>query len=159
MKKLFSLIVVIVLSICLTGCNNKENEENVVSTDSSEEINSNEVVSDLVGDYMDRVSQRANAKVTLESGDTVRIEISWGSSANEHEEWEIEAKYDDGKLVYDMGGIDHKHFEGDEWVQVNDALGGYFEIKDGIIAWTGSGVESTKTCEFEKVELVSDPKK
>lgn len=120
----------------------------------------NDSVNNLVGDYADRVSQRALAKVTLTDVDTVCINIWWGSSANEHEEWEIVAKYDNGKLVYGMGDINHLHCGSDgNDVQVNDAIGGYFEVKDGIIAWTGSGIESTSSCEFEKVEIVSDPKK
>lgn len=120
---------------------------------------SNESVNALVGDYMDRISQRAIAHVKLVEVDTVAIDIHWGNSVESHEEWQIIAKYENGRLVYEMGQINHLHYDGDAAVQVNDAVSGYFEIEDDVVAWSGSNIDSTSSCEFEKVELVSDSKK
>lgn len=120
---------------------------------------SNDNATKLVGDYMDRVSQRAICHISLVGVDELYINITWGSSANSHDEWQINAKYENNQLVYGMSDINHLHYDGnDEAIQVNDAIGGYFEIKDEIITWIGSGIESTSSCEFEKVEIMFDSK-
>lgn len=118
---------------------------------------SDPVVNELVGTYQDSTSQRANALVDIIGKDLLLIDIEWADSADAYDEWVIQAKYNNGKLEYEMNGIAHLHITVDEngevtdAVQVNDAIGGYFEVIDGTICWTGSGVANTAECVFEKV--------
>lgn len=114
-------------------------------------------VNALIGEYQDSTSQRAMAKVSVIDKDRLFINITWSNSAKSYEEWIIDAKYEDGKLNYGMGEIDHLAIDTledgtSDVKQANDAIPGYFEVIDGKICWTGSGIESTAECVFEKLQ-------
>ena len=106
----------------------------------------------LIGDYQDSYSQRAKATLDLMGVNNLLIDITWSSSASAYDEWMIYGQYQDGKLVYDNDDIVHFTVDGDEMLMVNDSIGGYFEIVDGNVCWSGSGIEATSSCVFEKIE-------
>lgn len=133
MKKLLSVLLVVLLTLALVGCSKKYTAKS------------------LVGAYEDSTSQRAVAAVEVVDENTVNIDISWGSSASEHDEWIIKAKIDGDKLNYEVSDFTHFRVEGETTTEVEGEPAGYFEIKDGKLAWTGSGVENTSNCVFEKV--------
>lgn len=108
----------------------------------------------LVGDYQDRVSQRATACVERH-GNLYNISVCWAYSNNEITCWTmLDAEKDGDKLTYRGEEIAHSTFDADgnelscDVTMANNI--GYFEIKDGILYWTGAAQEQCRTCEFEK---------
>ena len=134
MKKLLSVLLSVLMVFALAGCSKK------VTVDS------------LLGSYQDSVSQRATAEVGKVDDNTVEIEIHWSSSAENSDEWIIKAKIDGKKLTYDENDFTHFSITGETSTIVENEPAGYFEVKDGKLAWTGSGVDATATCVFEKVQ-------
>lgn len=125
---------------------------NLVTGFNSETNNINET--DLIGSYQDSVSKRAQAQISLNDDGTCSILISWPDTSEQWDEWEIRATLNNNKLEYNE--IRHIKYMSDEEgnvnpIDVNDALPGYFEIKDSKLYWTGSNVENTSSCIFEKV--------
>lgn len=117
---------------------------------------SDSAVNSLIGEYMDSYSQRAKANISFAGKNMVLINISWSNSVNNADEWTIIATYNNGKLEYGMGDITHLNVtykeDGsvDNTLTANDAIPGYFEVIDEKVCWTGSGVETTANCVFEK---------
>lgn len=114
------------------------------------QVTSGEEYVALLGDYQDSYSQRATAQVGLGDTNKLHIQITWGSSADETDLWDISGKIKDGKIVYDKDGIFHYHYTEESYKEVADTVAGYFEITDKGFNWSGSGIESTQNCAFEK---------
>ncbi len=109
----------------------------------------------LVGDYQDTVSQRASACVERH-GDVYNISVNWSDSALELNCWTMyDAVREDGKLSYRGEEISHSTYdaEGNETssdMTMSNNLG-WFEIKDGMLYWTGAAQEECRACVFEKI--------
>lgn len=104
----------------------------------------------LAGDYQDSYSQRATAQVALGDTNLLHIQITWGSSADETDLWDVSGKIKDGKIVYDKESIFHYRYSDGSYKELTDTAEGYFEITDKGFNWSGSGDESTQNCAFEK---------
>jgi len=107
----------------------------------------------LVGDYNDSFSQRAYASVSLNEDGYLDIQVSWGSSAFEVSVWTMTGRYEFGKVIYYDGARNDlvTDEEGnDTSTTVYEYAGGYFEVKDGKLLWTGAEEESCRECCFEK---------
>lgn len=109
----------------------------------------------LLGEYQDINSQRANANIDLYDVNKLLIDIKWSSTADQEDEWKVYCSYIPGRLDYEQ--IEHykNTYSEDGTVStetLSDFLPGYFEIKDNSIYWAGSGEETTSTCIFEKVQ-------
>ena len=109
----------------------------------------------LVGDYQDSVSQRASACVER-FGDVYNVSVNWSSSASEFTcRTMYDAVKDGDRLTYRGEEIGHYLYdeEGNETfseVTASNHLG-YFEIKDGLLYWTGASEENCRSCVFEKI--------
>lgn len=109
----------------------------------------------LVGDYQDTVSQRATAYVER-FGDTYNISVNWSDLDNQFNCWTMyNAVKDDDKLTYQGEEIGQYTYdsEGNETssnVTMSNNLG-YFEIKEGMLHWTGASQEECRKCVFEKI--------
>lgn len=108
----------------------------------------------LVGSYQDIVSERATAEVKFADKNLLSITVEWASSAEEGDTWQVFASIDeeeDDLLVYDMQSIAHyRHSAGNSFA-VNDCVPGYFEITKTGFNWSGSGVQRTSECDFERI--------
>lgn len=109
----------------------------------------------LVGDYQDTVSQRASAYVER-FGEVYNISVNWSSSADTFNCWTMyDAVRDGDKLTYcgeEIGQYTYDE-EGNETsadVTVSNNLG-FFEIKDGMLYWTGAAQNECRLCVFEKI--------
>lgn len=106
----------------------------------------------LIGNYQDSTSQRATATVEAMGYNCLLMDIIWSSSANESDEWMMMLTYDDGKLTYSDDEISHSHYQNEEVVILHDAIGGYLEVQDGKLLWTGANQDNLKDCVFEKID-------
>ena len=109
----------------------------------------------LVGDYEDTVSQRASACVER-FGDVYNVSVNWSDSGFEFYCWTMyDAVLEDGRLDYQGEEIGHYVYdeEGNEVSSEVNATNnaGWFEIKDGLLYWTGASDENCRTCVFEKI--------
>ncbi len=104
----------------------------------------------LLGDYQDSYSQRATAQVALGDTNRLHIQITWGSSADDTDLWDVSGTIKDGKIVYDKDSIFHYRYNDGGYKELADTVEGYFEITDKGFSWSGSGMESTQNCTFEK---------
>lgn len=109
----------------------------------------------LVGDYQDTVSGRAYACVERR-GDVYNIVVSWSDSASEYDCWTMYgAIAENDRLSYAGEEIGHYTYddEGNETtadVTMSNNLG-WFEIKDGMLYWTGAAQEECRAHVFEKI--------
>lgn len=109
----------------------------------------------LVGDYMDTVSQRAEACVER-LGDVYNISVTWADSESEITCWTVYgAVREENRLSYQGEEIGHYTYdeEGSEITAVTTAANnlGWFEINDGLLYWTGAAQEECRTCVFKKI--------
>lgn len=109
----------------------------------------------LVGDYQDTVSQRASAYV--ERFDEVyNVSVFWSDSASECTRWTMyDAVKDGDRLTYRGEEICHDTYDEEGNVTSSDVTVsnnlGFFEIKDGMLYWTGAAQENCRSCVFEKI--------
>ena len=110
------------------------------------------IYEEIGGSYQDEYSQRACAE--LESyGCGVKITVIWSYSAFGHEEWEMNATYQDGKLYYSdccHMDVDDTNPESPKYEVLELDAKGYFEVKEGKLYWTGASDEDCKNCIFSK---------
>lgn len=109
----------------------------------------------LVGDYEDTVSQRATA-IVERHGDVYDISVSWSDSVAELNCWTMyDAIMEGNKLTYQGEEIGYYVYdeEGNETTADITATNnlGWFEIKDGMLYWTGAAQEDCRTCVFRKI--------
>lgn len=109
----------------------------------------------LVGDYEDTVGQRATAIVERQ-GDVYNISVTWSDSVSEFNCWIMyDAVLAENRLTYQGEEIGHYTYdeEGNETSAEITATNnlGWFEIKDGMLYWTGAAQEECRTCVFEKI--------
>ena len=109
----------------------------------------------LVGDYQDVIGQRATAYVER-FGDAYNISVNWADSASELTCWTmIDAVLENDRLSYhgeEIGRYTYNE-EGEAVssdVTVSNNLG-FFEVKDGMLYWTGAAQEECRACVFEKI--------
>lgn len=108
----------------------------------------------LVGDYDDTVSERMTAYVERH-GDVYNISVNWSDSVSEYHCWSIfDAALDGDRLTYLGEEIGHYLFddEGNEVsAEVTNANNiGWFELRDGLLYWTGAAQEECRECVFQK---------
>lgn len=109
----------------------------------------------LVGDYQDRISGRATG-VIERIGETYNIGVNWSNSASDCYSWSMfGATLDGDKLTYEGEEIGHYTYDEEGNVITSEETAsnnvGYFEIKDGVLYWTGAAQENCRSCEFEKI--------
>ena len=88
MKKIIALILALMLALsaaCLA--------ENAVAEAPNEEDGQNPVMN-LIGDYVDRISQRACMTVACLNNDSADITVSWADSAFQVNVWHMTGVYD-----------------------------------------------------------------
>lgn len=108
----------------------------------------------LVGDWQDTVSQRATAYVQR-IGDIYFVSVNWADSAYAFTCWTmVNAVREGDRLTYQGEEIGHYTYDedgNDESAEVTMANNvGYFEIRDGLLYWTGAAQETCRACVFEK---------
>ncbi|MDO4198196.1 MAG: hypothetical protein Q4D13_04310 [Erysipelotrichaceae bacterium] len=117
----------------------KENEfvEIVNSYISDMAKNSYEKVTSLVGLYYEQSGQ-GSMQISLAGSDSLYITISMPRDEKEYDCWSMVAHRYGSRIVY--GSSEHylENIETNESVAVNDGIGGYFEISNDEIRWTGS---------------------
>lgn len=154
-KKILLLGVCITAIIAFGGCK-AEKTETKPSTVVEQSV-SDVDYDRFVGEYQDSYSQRAGMEIKKNpDGEGLLIHIHWGSSANENTQWDMTATYRDGQLVY-SDGLKTEHMMKDESSEeivktLEENQKGYFEVKDGILNWTGAPEESCQACAFEKCQ-------
>lgn len=109
----------------------------------------------LVGDYQDTVGQRAIAYVER-FGDTYNISVNWSDSNDVFNCWTMfDAVKDGDKLTYQGEQFGQYTYDAEGNVTSSNETAsnnvGYFEIKDGMLYWTGAAQEQCRTCVFEKM--------
>lgn len=133
------------------------------TTETATEVVTDEAVDSLVdymafvGEYQDKVSQRAVATVTEnEDKNSAHIDVHWSSSAFESTLWTMDVTFEDNKLVYSNGEKYQITFDASgkettlgEFIEMS----GYFEWDSatGDLSWTGSEEDDCKSCIFEKL--------
>ena len=109
----------------------------------------------LVGDYQDRVGQRASACV--ERFDTsYNISVNWADSVDVMHSWTMyDAVLEGDRLTYAGEEIGCYTYDAEGEVisseESTSEVPGYFEIHDGVLCWTGASQEECRACEFEKI--------
>lgn len=153
MRKFLIVCLAFVLCFGLAACDTKEEKTETTVTETTA-VETTDADS-LAGDYQDTVSQRATACVEKQ-GDTYNIYVNWPESDAELKSWTMmDAVEEDGKLTYrgeEIGRYtyDEKGNEISEDVTMANNIG-YFEIKDGMLYWTGAAQEECRACVFEKI--------
>lgn len=109
----------------------------------------------LVGDYRDTVSKRVTA-IVERRGDAYNIDVNWSDSAFEYNHRIIYgAVREDDKLSYYGEEIVRYTYDAEGNETSCNATGsdnpGWFEIKDGMLYWTGSAYEENRACVFERI--------
>lgn len=107
------------------------------------------------GEYADCYSGRAFAIVTAnEDGTGYNITIEWASSAFDSVKWTMTATVDGTKLNYDDCSCFYIESgeEGESTTETYVENTGYFEVEDGVLAWTGASDEYCRDCRFELSE-------
>jgi len=109
----------------------------------------------LAGFYTDSFSQRATAEVVANGSKGVTITVHWSSSAFEYDRWVMDAYVsEDGTLSYPFES--HATYETDEngeskaTQDVVSENGGWFDVVDGALLWSGACDESCRECVFVK---------
>lgn len=109
--------------------------------------------SSLAGNYMDTVGQRASA-VVIDNGDDATVIIQWANSVSSYNDWTMNVKYEDGKLVYSncenrLVSVDENGAPVETETVYTDGEG-YFELVENRLNWTGAADEQCQKCVFEK---------
>jgi len=111
-------------------------------------------INKISGFFTDSTSQRATAEV-LSFGNHAWINITWGSSVSEADDWIMDVEYKDGRYVYSDGAHTRSNFDekGEATTEIiAEKLEGYFEPVENGFAWTGASEEDVKGCVFVKAE-------
>ena len=104
------------------------------------------------GDYNDEMSQRAYL-TARENPDweSVNIVVCWSSSAMEYTRWEMDATYEDDKLVY-SNCLEREIYTDEDGNSTEKVIrengSGFFEWDDGIMKWTGAEDPDCQECVF-----------
>lgn len=109
----------------------------------------------LVGDYQDTASQRALACVERH-GDVYNVSVNWADSVEELWCWTMyDAVMEEDRLVYRGEEIGRYTYDADGNETSADVTAsnnlGWFEIRDGLLYWTGASQEECRSCVFEKL--------
>ncbi len=109
-----------------------------------------------MGEYQDRISERAWLIASANGMGGVAIEVHWANSAFEYVKWTLNA-FDagEGRLEYDdcTARVITSNDDGSETTAiVYEKASGYFSYKDGVLCWDGAEDESCRECEFLKSE-------
>lgn len=109
----------------------------------------------LVGDYQDMISQRATAYVERH-GDVYNISVNWSDSDSELTCWTMyDAVMENDRLSYRGEEIGRYTYDEEGEAISNDVTMsnnlGFFEVKDGMLYWTGAAREECRACVFEKI--------
>lgn len=138
MKKIFNILLALLLGLSLYSCSINDKEE------------------DFAGEYMDSVSQRATMTIT-KNDEGYEIIVRWANSASEETVWEMSpVVFEDDKLNYKGENITMYKYDDDGKELIVDGATaannvGYFEIKEGKLYWTGAAQDICKSCIFEKI--------
>lgn len=159
-KKITAAVLTLVLTLSLAACGAKNDLPDPEANDAQEEQQS---ITDYTGEYADRVSQRAVMSV-VQDGETLRFEITWGSSAFETSVWTMSGTvsedgtrvdYTDGRLVTTTYG-EPGELPGEEATPVEELIvyengTGHFDIADGVFTWTSDNDTFAQAPEFEQM--------
>lgn len=109
----------------------------------------------LVGDYQDKVSQRATLTVERH-GKQYALIVNWASSANENTCWIMEANKDGNTLSYAGESISKTVYDDQGNTVSNEETAsnniGHFTIMDnGELHWTEASEENLENCQFVKM--------
>ena len=166
MKRNIALVLIcIIFALSIAGCGGAKPEGNTEASGSGETTAAEdtgvpqELTDVLVGEWQEVNQQRAVMDILpgeyVGEGDFV-ITISWASSYNERDFWEMNADYDPGtgKLTYTNGRKSDQVFDDEgnsskETVLWEDAQG-TFTLTDGKLYWEDSKEENTADLAFER---------
>ncbi len=114
-------------------------------------------LSKFVGSYTDSVTQRAVLDITDNGDNTLRLLVTWGSSALETDQWEMNAVFTpDGALYYKDGVHRRIEFPEDQnkeetiTIIEENQIGSFTAFDDGTLAWMGAAEEDCKDLMFKK---------
>ena len=131
MKKLFSLLVILLLCV---GCSNKsESAATKTNDDSSKE----EVVETIDNNYYGEIAERASMEIKTSENKTGKCDvmISWSNSAFDHYEWTFTIDSLEGTVEFSDCTLTDIIFEESD---SSEAVDGYLET-DEILYNNGAG--------------------
>ena len=156
------IILIAALLIMAAGCGAKQASETVSVSETAApaieitvktEEPASADYSAFAGDYEDEYSQRAMMEAE-DTGESLRIVVSWSESAFAFYRWEMNATLDGERLVYSdcvneyIASDDNPDGEAREVLYENGT--GFFEVENGKLKWTGAGDPDCRECVFSK---------
>lgn len=133
-----------------------EDTEVEEDTETSENTtNTEEHVSEYVGDWIDTTSERCNMTIECDDGETYYIDINWSSSATENTHWELEAEYDEEEngLWYSGSCCNETYLDNGEVQEdyvYSNGQGFMFIGDDSCLHWDDYEEDAGSDCVFQR---------
>ena len=166
MKQLIAVGLSLVLALSLAACGAKDDMSAPEQEAQQEPVRQEQqkTATDYIGDYQDRVSQRATMSVVAYGDDTLGFSVSWSNSAFETNEWTMSGKlsedgtrvdYTDGRMVTTSYGEPGEE-AGEETTPVDVLVvfengTGHFDLTNGVFIWVSDNDDFTANPEFERI--------
>lgn len=112
-----------------------------------------DIIQDLAGIYYDESGTRSEATVKILENSVISIDIIMPKSELAYEEWIIfNSSFNGSKIKYDeyLHLLVEEKDGSEEVTNLEDSSGGYFEVIDEKIYWTGSSNKDNSKCIFVK---------
>ena len=133
-----------------------EDTEVEEDTETSENTtNTEEHVSEYVGDWIDTTSERCNMTIECDDGETYYIDINWSSSATENTHWELEAEYgeEENGLWYSGSCCNETYLDNGEVQEdyvYSNGQGFMFIGDDSCLHWDDYEEDAGSDCVFQR---------
>ena len=106
-------------------------------------------IKEIAGTYYEE-TRNGSMQISFADENSVYVSISIPEDEDAYNNWSFKATVSSSKLVYESSQHFIENYKTNESVSVNDGIGGFMEMEENKIRWTGSGNVDTSVYIFNK---------